>query len=144
MRNRTTLAIGSVILTLSALALTAGRQSTAFSLECGSLGLPERQVLIRLPADPTGLRVDITTAPAPLVPNSREMTTIRVRVGTDSLACYATDPSSFILDLSRVPASTVQLAIEMPRALTFEATGAGGLPRGSMELAPTASGSFTW
>jgi hypothetical protein len=144
MRNRTNLAIGSVILTLTALALTASRRSAAFSLECGSLGLPDGQVLIRIPADPSGLRLDITTAPARFVPDGRETTTLRVRAGTDSLSCYATDPSSFILDLSRVPASTVQLAIEMPRALTFEAKGAGGLPRGSMELAPTASGSFTW
>jgi hypothetical protein len=144
MRNRTTLAIASVFLTFGALALTASREPVQLSLGCGTLGLPDGQVLIRIPKDPTGLRVEITTAPAQLVPDGRERTTLRVRAGTDSLSCYATDPSSFILDLSRVSPSTVHLAIEMPRALTFEARGVGDLPRGSMELAPTASGSFTW
>jgi hypothetical protein len=144
MRNRATLAIGSIILALSAFALTGSRRPAGFSLECGSLGLPDGQVLLRIPADPAGLRVDITTAPAQLAPDGRVRTTLRVRAGTDSLSCYATDPSSFILDLSQLPASTVHLAIEMPRTLTFEAQGAGGRARGSMELAPTASGSFTW
>ena len=144
MRHRTTLAIGSVILTLGALALTASRRSAAFGIECGSLGLPDGQVLIRIPADPTGLRVDITTAASVLRPDGQQRTTLRVRAGTDSLSCDATDPSSFILDLSRVSVSTVQLAIEMPRTLTFEARSVGELPRGSMELAPTAAGSFSW
>jgi hypothetical protein len=144
MRNRITFATGSVILTLGALALSASRRPAAFSLECGSLGLPDGQVLIRIPADPTGLRVDITTTPAPLVSNVAPRTTLRVRAGTDSLSCYSTGPSSFILDLSHVPASTVQLAIDMPRVTTFEAKDARDLARGTMELAPTASGSFTW
>ena len=144
MRTRPTLALVSLALPLGTLALIAGRQAPPFSLECGSLGLPNGQVLIRIPADATGLRVDITTAPAERDTSGDSRTTVRVRAGTDSLSCYSTGPSSFILDLTRVPASTVQLSIAMPQTATFEAKDSRDMPRGSMELAPTASGSFTW
>jgi hypothetical protein len=144
MRKKAAVAIGSALLTLTVLTITASRRTRPLSIECGTLGLPERQVLIHIPTNPAGLRVDITTASAPPRADGSQWTTLRVRAGTDSLSCEATDPASFILDLSRVPVSAVDLAIETDRSIALEAKGAEGLARGSMELAPSATGTFTW
>jgi hypothetical protein len=143
MRKRA-IAISSTLLTLSVLAVSASPITQHFGIECGSLGLPDRQILIRIPSNPAGLRLDVTTAPALPRSDGTYWTSLRVRAGTDSLSCEATEPGSFILDLRQVSATPVRPAIATDRTIALEAETAEGLPRGSMELGPSATGTFTW
>lgn len=144
MRKQAAALLTVTVLTLTVFAITASRRTPRFGIECGSLGLPERQVLIRIPTDAAGLRVEITTATSLPRADGRQWTTLRARAGTDSLSCEASDPASFILDLSHASGPSVHLAIETDQPIALEARSLGDIPRGRMELGPTASGSFTW
>ena len=144
MRGKTVATLALAILSPGLLLGLARRTATPMAIECGSLDLPKRHVLIRIPANPAGLTVNVTVAPASARPDGSHWTTLRAQAGGDSLSCHASDPASFILDLTEATGASVRLAVETDQDIEFRALTSTGEARGGMGLAPGASGIFRW